>query len=265
MDWTPLENAAVLGAAGIVSACGVVAASYVRAHVKNVALRAAAADAATLGAGIAYDSLSSAVSQGKAPDWNAAKQTAIAEGTAAAAKEFATDLSPVAVASALSSLLAKDPTVPAGNASTAVATAAAGGAATATAAPKAVSGLQSIKSALPLLLLGGLSLAGCAGLATAFNTTPTPGETSGQLFCQIDSSAGVAQIIAVINADVPGAVLVTGLTQGAVQAECAAAAASAGAASGVPVSPPANAASVASVAIPASAVAAPAVSPTPAS
>lgn len=121
MDWTPIENAAVLAAAGIVSACGVVAASYIRSHVKNVQLRADLADAATLGAGVAYDALTSAVAKGHAPDWSAAKQVAITEGTAAANKELSTDISPVQVASALANLLAKDPSVPAGSASTTVA------------------------------------------------------------------------------------------------------------------------------------------------
>jgi hypothetical protein len=84
------------------------------------------------------------------------------------------------------------------------------------------------------VLAAGLALQGCA----EFAATPTPGETAGQLFCQIAKSDGTSQVVGVINASVPGAVVVTGVLQAVVFAECALAAESAGAVTGVPVSPP---------------------------
>lgn len=124
MDMLPLEQAVITAAAAIVSACGVVVASYIRAHVKNSAAQSALAEAVALGAGIAHDALTTAVSRGT-PDWAAAKAVAIQQGTAAAQKVAAQVTSQI-VTAALAPLLAVDPSAPAGLAATATATASKG-------------------------------------------------------------------------------------------------------------------------------------------
>jgi hypothetical protein len=113
IDWTPIVNSAIVAAAGIISASGMVAAAYIRSRVKNQNVADALVRAETMGAGIAHDALTSAVSKG-APDWAAAKQVAISEGVAGVKRELATDITPTAVAAALAPLLAADPSVPAG-------------------------------------------------------------------------------------------------------------------------------------------------------
>jgi hypothetical protein len=92
-------------------------------------------------------------------------------------------------------------------------------------------------------------LGGCTALASAFDTTAAAGETPGQLFCQISQSTGVSTIVSVIDADVPGAVLVTGIAAAVVADDCAKAAASVKAVAGIPVSPPPVPSAVGSVAI----------------
>ena len=135
MDLAPLEAAAITAAATIISASAAVVAGYIRSHVRNVDLASALSSAATLGAGIAHDSLTSAVANG-AVDWNAAKATAIASGTAAA-QRLAAGVTAESVTAALAPLLAVDPSVPAGTGSTATATSGAGGEAIAAAGPVA--------------------------------------------------------------------------------------------------------------------------------
>ena len=134
MDWNPIVEAAVSGAALVISASAAVAANYIRSHVKNVEIASAVVRAETMAAGIAHDALTTAVSNG-APDWAAAKRVAIAEGVAGVQRELATDVTPLAVAAALAPMLAADPTVPAGPASSATAVASPGGTAAALAEP----------------------------------------------------------------------------------------------------------------------------------
>ena len=131
MDWTPVTQAAITAAATIVSAAGLVIAAYIRTYVKNEALAAILIKAEKVGAGVAHDSLITAVAKG-APDWGAAKRVAVAEGTAAA-QSLVASVTTDGVLAALAPLLAVDPSVPAGTASTATATASKGGAASASA------------------------------------------------------------------------------------------------------------------------------------
>lgn len=90
--------------------------------------------------------------------------------------------------------------------------------------------------------IGGVILMGCMSPA---GTAPT----SGQLFCQVAQSDGASMIVDVIDALIPGAVLVTGLAAADVQKDCAQVAANVGASSAIPVSPPASTVAVGTVAI----------------
>jgi hypothetical protein len=138
MDWTPLEEAFVGAAATIITASAAVAAAYIRSSVKDKAIAEALVRTETMAAGIAHDSLTTAMANG-APDWAAAKQIAIEEGVAGVKQELAQDITPLAVAAALAPLLAVDPSVPAGTTPTATASAPAGGEAVATASAQAPS------------------------------------------------------------------------------------------------------------------------------
>ena len=109
----PIEQAAVMGAAAIVSAAAAVAAGYIRSHIKNQMAADALATATTQAGAVAYDALTTAVANGQAPNWAAAKAKAITEATATVSADVGTVLSPVAVTAALAPLLAADPTVPA--------------------------------------------------------------------------------------------------------------------------------------------------------
>ena len=122
MDWSPIEQAAITAAAGIISASGVVIATYVAAHVHNAKVAALLTRAIQLGAGVAHDALTTAIAKGGTPDWVAAKQAAIAEGTDAA-RSLVSSVNADDVRAALASLLAPDPSVPAGPAPSASASA----------------------------------------------------------------------------------------------------------------------------------------------
>ena len=97
VDWTPVEQAAISAAALIISASAAVAAAYIRSHVKGQATAAVEMKAVTVGAGIAAASLQAAVAKG-APDWTAARDTALAEGTAAT-RDVMETVTPVQIAS----------------------------------------------------------------------------------------------------------------------------------------------------------------------
>ena len=119
MDWTPLVDASITAAAGMITVCAPIATAYVASHLRNKQLAALTAGAVTVGAGIAHDALTTAVAQG-APDWAAAKHLAVARGLAAA-KQIADQVTAEDVTAGLSGLLAADPTVPAGVAAVATA------------------------------------------------------------------------------------------------------------------------------------------------
>lgn len=105
-----------------------------------------------------------------------------------------------------------------------------------------------------IFVAGALTLAAC----TAQQATTALSSAPGQLFCTIQTTGGgsfIAALVAVaLGSAAPGAaplaVIATNAGKAAVDTDCANAAANVpGAVSGVPVSPPANPATVATLAI----------------
>ena len=135
MDWTPLEQAAVTAAATVITLATPLVAAWTAVHIRNQKVAALVLKAEALAAGVAHDSLTSAVARPGPLDWNAAKETAKIEGLAAAQAELGVIPSLAAVSAGLAVLLAPDASAPAGNAATATATASSGGSAAALAEP----------------------------------------------------------------------------------------------------------------------------------
>lgn len=91
-----------------------------------------------------------------------------------------------------------------------------------------------------LLLLAGCTTAQQASVQSAVQTAAK--SQAGQLFCQLDTSAGEPVVVTLVDAALsssagPVPVLVNNALASTVQAECAQAAANVGATAGIPISP----------------------------
>jgi hypothetical protein len=133
MDYSSLDQAAITLAATAITLGTPFLVAYARQHFKD----AFVANAIQAGGGVAYSSLVAAHANGAAPNWDAARQVAIADGVLAAETLAAQAVPAAAVAGALGGLLAADPTVSATGASLATAPSPPGGTAAAIAKPAA--------------------------------------------------------------------------------------------------------------------------------